>query len=161
MMYLYIAAKFWREVLIGLLVFLCLVIAAFANHHAGKVKKLEIQHQAEILKSKAAYNQAKADAAEKEKIWSNQLLKAEQNYNAKFKQITTDAAIAKSNADSLSKQLDTAKKRLPTATTKTIIEYVDTSSDVLKECITEYRTMAEIADGHAIDARRLSDAWLE
>lgn len=62
---------------------------------------------------------------------------------------------------SLSKQLDQAKRRVPTATTKTIIEYIDTSSDVLKECAIEITTVARAADAHAADAKRLSDAWPE
>ncbi|AOA58290.1 hypothetical protein [Acinetobacter larvae] len=59
----------------------------------------------------------------------------------------------------MSKQLSEAQRRVPTATTKTIVEYIDASADVLKACVAEYRTVAEAADGHAADARRLSEGW--
>ena len=50
---------------------------------------------------------------------------------------------------------------MSTAPRETIIKYVNTSSDILKECIAEYREMAEAADGHAVDVGRLSDGWPE
>jgi len=43
---------------------------------------------------------------------------------------------------------------------KTIIEYTIANSDILENCITEYRTVAEKADGHAADAEKLIEAWL-
>jgi len=72
-----------------------------------------------------------------------------------------DATRAQSAVDRLSKQLDTAISRMPTAPRETIIKYTNTNSDILKECITEYRAMAEAADGHTIDVGRLSDGWPE
>jgi hypothetical protein len=53
------------------------------------------------------------------------------------------------------------KIRMSTAPRETIIKYVNTSSDILKECIAEYRTLAEAAYGHAVDAGRLRDGWPE
>ncbi|QQC86891.1 hypothetical protein I9054_011075 [Acinetobacter bereziniae] len=44
---------------------------------------------------------------------------------------------------------------------ETIIEYTNTNSDILQNCITEYRTVAEKADGHAADAERLMGEWPE
>ncbi|MCH4243770.1 hypothetical protein [Acinetobacter gerneri] len=145
----------WREILIGLLAFLLLVCMALLNNKTGQIEKYkqaEIVQQAEIAK-------AKADAAIKEKQWSDQQLKAEQNYNAKLKQIQTDADTAHATAHSLSKQLKIANSRLSSATRETIIEYTNTNSDILENCITEYRTVAKAADGHAADAERLRDAW--
>ena len=145
----------WREILIGLLAFLLLVCLALLNNKTGQIEKYkqaEIIQQAEIAK-------AKADAAVKEKQWSDQLLKAEQNYNAKIKQIQTDADSATASANSLSKQLKIANERMSTASRETIIEYTNTNSDILENCITEYRAVAKAADGHAADARRLSESW--
>lgn len=145
----------WREILIGLLAFLLLVCLALLNNKTGQIEKYkqaEIIQQAEIAK-------AKADAALQEKQWTNQLLKAEQNYNAKIKQIKSDADLAQSNANSLSKQLKIANSRLSSASRETIIEYTNTNSDILENCIIEYRAVAKAADGHAADARRLSESW--
>lgn len=155
MTYLYLAVKFWREILIGLLAFLLLICLALLNHKTGQIEKYK---QTEII-LQAENAKAKALAALKEKQWSEQQLKAEQNYNAKIKQIESDADIAQSSADSLSKQLKIAGSRLSSASKETIVEYTIANSDILENCITEYRTVAKKADGHAADAERLRDAW--
>lgn len=155
MAYIYLIVKAWREILIGLLAFLLIICLGLLNHKAGQIEKYK---QAEII-LQTEYAKAKADSALKEKQWSEQQLKAEQNYNAKIKQIKSDVDLAQSNADSLSKQLKIASSRMSRASKETIIEYIDTNSDILENCITEYRTVAKAADGHAADAEGLREAW--
>ncbi|MFW2083836.1 hypothetical protein ACNPQK_23075 [Acinetobacter guillouiae] len=145
----------WREILIGLLAFLLFICLALLNHKTGQIEKYK---QTEII-LQAENAKAQADSAIKEKRWSEQQLKAEQNYNAKIKQIESDADIAQSSANSLSKQLKIANSRLSSASKETIVEYTIANSDILENCITEYRTVAEKADGHAADAERLIEAW--
>ncbi|MFW1954336.1 hypothetical protein ACG91D_01870 [Acinetobacter guillouiae] len=158
-------AKFYETVIIVLAVFLLLAITALGiqswrvNHFKSEYTLLNAKYKTEAAEAKAMAEQAKASAALKEKQWSEQQLKAEQNYNAKIKQIKSDADLAQSSADSLSKQLKVASSRLPSATKETIVEYTIANSDILENCITEYRTVAEKADGHAADAERLRDAW--
>ncbi|WP_151959340.1 hypothetical protein [Acinetobacter bereziniae] len=159
MTYLYLALKAWREILIGLLAFLLIVCLGLLNSKVGKLKEFEAMHQAYINNQEKLLAQAQADAALKEKQWSEKQLKSEQNYYAKIKQIKSDADLAQSNADSLSKQLKIASSRLSSASTKTIIEYTNTNSDILQYCIIEYRKLAEKADGHAADAVRLRETW--
>ncbi|MFW1994788.1 hypothetical protein ACG904_07460 [Acinetobacter guillouiae] len=154
-MTLFMIISKWRDILIGLLAFLLLICLALLNYKTGQIEKYK---QAEIV-LQAENAKAKASAALKEKQWSEQQLKAEQNYNAKIKQIKSDADIAQSSADSLSKQLKIAGSRLSSATKETIVEYTNTNSDILENCITEYRAVAEKADGHAADAERLIEAW--
>jgi len=48
-----------------------------------------------------------------------------------------------------------------TAFKETIIEYNVTNSELLEVCTVEYRTIAEKADGHSLDAMRLSESWPE
>ncbi|WP_270386861.1 hypothetical protein [Acinetobacter guillouiae] len=145
----------WREILIGLLAFLLFICLALLNHKTGQIEKYK---QTEII-LQAENAKAQADSAIKEKRWSEQQLKAEQNYNAKMKQIESDSRLANASADSLSKQLKIAGSRLSSASKETIVEYTIANSDILENCITEYRTVAEKADGHAADAERLRDAW--
>ena len=154
-MTLFLIISKWRDILIGLLAFLLLICLALLNHKTGQIEKYK---QTEII-LQAENAKAKASAVLKEKQWSEQQLKAEQNYNAKIKQIKSDADLAQSSADSLSKQLKIAGSRLPSASKETIIEYSTANSDILEKCVTEYRTVAEKADGHAADAERLRDAW--
>ena len=154
-MTLFLLISKWREILIGLLAFLLLICLALLNHKTGQIEKYK---QTEII-LQAENAKAKASAAIKEKQWSEQQLKAEQNYNAKIKQIESDSRLANASADSLSKQLKVASSRLSSATKETIIEYTNTNSDILENCITEYRAVAEKADGHAADAERLIESW--
>ena len=158
-------AKFYETVIIVLAVFLLLTITALGiqswrvNHFKSEYTLLDAKYKTEVAEAKALAEQAKASAAIKEKQWSEQQLKAEQNYNAKIKQIESDADLAQSSADSLSKQLKIAGSRLSSSSKETIVEYTIANSDILENCITEYRTVAEKADGHAADAERLRDAW--
>ena len=158
-------AKFYETVIIAMAVFLMLAITALGiqswrvNHFKSEYTLLNAKYKTEVAESKALAEQAKASAALKEKQWSEQQLKAEQNYNAKIKQIKSDADLAQSSADSLSKQLKIAGSRLSSSTKETIVEYTIANSDILENCITEYRTVAEKADGHAADAERLREAW--
>ena len=154
-MTLFLIISKWRDILIGLLAFLLLICLALLNHKTGQIEKYK---QTEII-LQAENAKAKASAVLKEKQWSEQQLKAEQNYNAKIKQIESDADIAQSSADSLSKQLKIAGSRLSSASKETIVEYTIANSDILENCITEYRTVAEKADGHAADAERLIEYW--
>ncbi|WP_353171350.1 hypothetical protein [Acinetobacter rudis] len=158
-MNLYLIWKYKYWIAIAVLSFICFGQLAYTNHLGGELIKAEANHKTELANSQALTEKAKAETAVKEKQWSEQLLKAEQNYNVKIKQVMADATRAQSAANSLSKQLDTAKSRLSTAPRETIIKYVNTSSDILQECVAEYRTMAEAADGHAIDIGRLSEGW--
>lgn len=158
-------AKFYETVIIVLAVFLLLAITTAGvqswrvNHFKSEYTLLNAKYKAEVAEAKALAEQAKASAALKEKQWSEQQLKAEQNYNAKIKQIKSDADLAQSNANSLSKQLKIASSRLSSASKESIIEYTNSNSDILENCITEYRTVAKKADGHAADAERLIEAW--
>ncbi|MFW1982667.1 hypothetical protein ACG94M_04960 [Acinetobacter guillouiae] len=158
-------AKFYETVIITLAVFLLLAITALGiqswrvNQFKSEYSLLNAKYKTEVAEAKALAEQAKASAAIKEKQWSEQQLKAEQNYNAKIKQIESDSHLANASANSLSKQLKIANSRLSSATKETIIEYTTANSDILQDCITKYRTVAEKADGHAADAERLMDAW--
>ncbi len=155
MTYLYLAVKAWREILIGLLAFLLIVCLGLLNHKTGQIEKYK---QAEII-LRAENAKVKADSALKEKQWSKQQLKAEQNYNAKIKQIQSDADLANASADSLSKQLKIASSRLPTATRETVIEYNETANKLLENCTNSNIWMAERADAERVDKEKLIEAW--
>lgn len=159
MTYLYLAAKFWRECIIAVLAFLLLICLFIQNHQAAEIKDQKQQHADYVTQQEIAAEKSKTQAAQQEQKWAEQITQAEQNYNAKIKQINADAIAAQSSANSLSKQLASAKQRLSTASRETVIEYADSSSDILESCITEYRNVAQKADEHAADAERLSNAW--
>ncbi|WP_240921596.1 hypothetical protein [Acinetobacter sp. SA01] len=104
---------------------------------------------------------AKEQKAITEKAWSDKYIEVEQNAIKKIQDANAAARSADLAASGLSKQLSEANKRLSTAPKETIIEYTVTNNELLEACTAEYRSMAEKADGHAIDVERLSNIWPE
>ena len=158
-------AKFYEAVIITMAVFLLLVLIGFGvqtwrvSAWQDDYALLDAKYQTDLAKAEALTEKAKADAIVKEKQWSEKLLKAEIQHREDIKQIIIDSNSAKSAIDRLSKQIDTASNRMSTATRETIIEYASASGVVLEKCVNEYRTVAQRADEHAADAKRLSEAW--
>lgn len=158
-------AKFYEAVILILAAFLLLALIGFGvqTWRASTWQKyydtLDAKYQTDLAKAEALTEKAKADALAKEKQWSEKLLNAEIQHREDIKHIIADSNSAKSAIDRLSKQIDTASSRMSTATRETIIEYSNASGIVLEKCVNEYRTVAQRADEHAADAKRLSDAW--
>ena len=157
--------KFYEAVIIALAAFLLLALIGFGvqtwrvSSWQDDYALLNSKYQTDLAKAEALTEKAKADAVAKEKQWSERLLKAEIQHRDDIKQIIADSNSAKSAIDRLSKQIDTASNRMSTATRETIIEYASASGVVLEKCVNEYRTVAQRADEHAADAKRLNDAW--
>lgn len=158
-------AKFYEAVIIFLAAFLLLTLIGLGvqTWRASTWQKyydtLDAKYQTDLAKAEALTEKAKADALAKEKQWSEKLLKAEIQHREDIKHIIADSNSAKSAIDRLSKQIDTASSRMSTATRETIIEYTNASGVILEKCVNEYRAVAQRADEHAADAKRLSDAW--
>ena len=157
-------AKFYKAVIVVLLVLLAAAIAFGSWKHLA-LERSEAQREADIAEAIKPYEDA-IDQAQKEKAtimqtWSAKIIEVEQNAIKKIQDANAAARSANVAASGLSKQLSEANKRLSTASHQTIVEYTITNSELLEACTAEYRSMAEKADGHAIDAKRLSDSWPE
>lgn len=158
-------AKFYEAVIIFLAAFLLLTLIGLGvqTWRASTWQKyydtLDAKYQTDLAKAEALTEKAKADALAKEKQWSEKLLKAEIQHREDIKHIIADSNSAKSAIDRLSKQIDTASSRMSTATRETIIEYTNASGVVLEKCVNEYRAVAQRADEHAADAKRLNESW--
>ena len=159
MSYLYLVLKYWRECIIAVLAFLLLICLFIQNHQAGELKDQKQQHADYVTQQEIAAEKSKTQAAQQEQKWAEQITQAEQNYNAKIKQINADAIAAQSSANSLSKQLASAKQRLSAASRETSDEYCATLGNVFERSIEEYTKMARYADEHRANEERLSDAW--
>lgn len=160
MTYLYLATKYWRECIIVALAFLLLICLFIQNHQAAEIKDQKQQHADYITQQQLATERAKVQAAQQEKVWAEQITKAEQNYNVKIKQVQSDATAAQSAANSLSKQLSIAKQRLSSSSSETNNQYTSTLSDVFEQCVEKYREVAQRADEHRANEKKLSDAWI-
>ncbi len=125
--------------------------------------KTKVQHEVDkaVKPYQDAITNAKEQKAVAEKAWSDKYIEVEQNAIKKIQDANAAARSADLAASGLSKQLSEANKRLSTAPRQTIIEYTITNSELLEVCTAEYRSMAEKADGHAIDVERMSEVWPE
>lgn len=156
MTYLLIALKWWRECLITLLAFLFIVCLFLLKNKDIEIQQQKLDHASYVQKQTEANLQAQANARKIEQQYATQALTAERNYSEKIKQISHDARIAESHANSLSKQLADANQRLSTATRETSDEYTKTLSNVFDQCVAEYTKVAEAADEHEADAERVN-----
>ncbi|MDN5511178.1 hypothetical protein [Acinetobacter sp.] len=136
-----------------------------ANSLAGDLRKAETACDVRVAKAIKPYedaiDQAQIEKATIMQTWSDKYIEVEQNAIKKIQDANAAARSADLAASGLSKQLSEANKRLSTAAHQTIVEYTITNSELLEACTAEYRSMAEKADGHAIDVERLSEVWPE
>ena len=157
--------KFKTWIAIAVLSFVCFGQLAYTNYLSGKLQVAEAACDVRVAKAIKPYEDA-IDQAQTEKAtimqtWSDKYIEVEQNAIKKIQDANAAARSADLAASGLSKQLSEANKRLSTASHQTIIEYTITGNKLLEACTTEYRSMAEKADGHAIDVERLSEVWPE
>ena len=159
------AWKFKTWIAIAVLSFMWLGQLAYTNHLSGKLKEAEAKCDVRVAKAIKPYEDA-IDKAQTEKAtimqtWSDKYIKVEQNAIKKIQDANAAARSADLAASGLSKQLSEANKRLSSAPKQTIINYTIANSELLESCTTEYRSLAEKADGHVIDVRRLNESWPE
>ena len=155
------------------LIIALLIYAVFqtwqSNSLAGDLSKAKAdcksKVQQEVDKAVKPYQDAitnaKVQKAITEKAWSDKYIEVEQNAIKKIQDANAAARSADLAASGLSKQLSEANKRLSSAPKQTIINYTIANSELLESCTTEYRSLAEKADGHVIDVRRLNESWPE
>ena len=156
--------KFYKYIILALVVFIFGYVF-YANSLAEKLanaEKVKTKAVADAIKPyQDAIDQAQEEKAAIMQTWSAKIIEVEQNAIKKIQDANAAARSADLAASGLSKQLSEANKRLSTVPRQTIIEYTITNSELLEACTAEYRTMAEKADGHAIDVERLSEVWPE
>ena len=172
----FLCACFWwmlshkRWSLIIALLVCCLFLMWQVNSLTGDLNSADTKCAVKVNQAKDELKQYKANQTEanekaktaaivKEKTWSEQLLKVEQNASQKIQDAAAAASAAQLANYGLSEQIRRANQRLSNASKETIVDYTVANGALLEACTTEYRAMAEKADGHAIDAERLSQAW--
>ena len=159
-----VLGKFYKYIILGLIIFIFGYVF-YANSLAGKLanaEKVKTKAVADAIKPyQDAIDQAQEEKAANTQTWSDKYIEVEQNAIKKIQDANAAARSADLAASGLSKQLSEANKRLSSASHQTIIEYTVTNSELLEACTAEYRSMAEKADGHAIDVERLSEVWPE
>lgn len=156
--------KFYKYIILALVVFIFgyVFYANFLAEKLANAEKVKTKAVADAIKPyQDAIDQAQEEKAAIMQTWSAKIIEVEQNAIKQIQATQIDARNAKLSADSMSKQLSEANKRLSSAPKQTIINYTITNSELLESCTAEYRNLAEKADGHVIDVRRLNESWPE
>lgn len=73
--------------------------------------------------------------------------------------LQADAGAAAAAVDGLRKQLAGVPARIAAASRAAVDEYAATAGELLGACTAEYQWMARQADGHANDARMITESW--
>ena len=125
-------------------------------------------HQIDLLESQKTLAETQRDLLasqranevhEVEQAWSQELLESERNANKSLQVALAAASDSALAVDRLSKQISDTNKRLSSGTHEAIVEYGKTCNFVLKTMADRGGAIAAAADGHAIDAERLDQAW--
>lgn len=66
---------------------------------------------------------------------------------------------ARNELGRLRQQIATERRKLDTASRQSLTNYTATLQTVFGECSAEVERLAKAADGHALDARTLKEAW--
>lgn len=158
-MYLAIALKNWKFI----------VMAALAIALAFSVTScVSKSHQIDLLESQKTLAETQRDLVasqhanevhEVEQAWSQDLLESERNANKNLQAALAAASDSALAVDRLSKQISDTDKRLSTGSSQALIEYAKTCNSVLETMADRGGAIAAAADGHAIDAEKLDQAW--
>lgn len=146
-----------------------IVMAALATALAFSVTSCTSKsHQIDLLESQKTLAETQRDLLasqranevhEVEQAWSQELLESERNANKNLQVALAAASDSALAVDRLSKQISDTNKRLSSGTHEAIVEYGKTCNFVLKTMADRGGAIAAAADGHAIDAERLDQAW--
>ncbi|ENW84315.1 hypothetical protein F909_00222 [Acinetobacter sp. ANC 3929] len=146
-----------------------IVMAALAIALAFSVTSCASKsHQIDLLESQKTLAETQRDLVasqhanevhEVEQAWSQDLLESERNANKNLQVALAAASDSALAVDRLSKQVSDTNKRLSSGTDEAVIEYGKTCNFVLQTMAERGGAIAAAADGHAIDAERLDQAW--
>ena len=158
-MYLAIVLKNWKFIVMAALV---IALAFSVTSCTSKSHQIDLLKTEKVLvetERDLAKSQATVSKLETEQGWSDQLLESERNANKNLQAALAAASDSALAVDRLSKQISDTNKRLSSGTHEAIVEYGKTCNFVLKTMADRGGKIAAAADGHAIDAERLDQAW--
>ena len=158
-MYLAIALKNWKFiVMVALAISLAFsIISCTSKSH--QIDLLESQKTLAETQRDLVASQHANEVHEVEQAWSQDLLESERNANKNLQVALAAASDSALAVDRLSKQISDTDKRLSSGSNQALIEYAKTCNSVLETMADRGGAIAAAADGHAIDAERLDQAW--
>ena len=133
--------------------------AAFASGFAVQGWRKDAQIAEIEAANSAAVAAATAQAMEDTNQMQRKKDAALQQATKRAQENASAAAAARAERDGLRNQINTATSALPTATCGSARNYAATAAAVFEQCATALEELAAKADGHASDARTLTNAW--
>lgn len=154
-----LAIKHWKFIVMAALAIALAFSVTSCTSKSHQIDLLESQKTLAETQRDLVASQHANEVHEVEQVWSQDLLESERNANKNLQVALAAASDSALAVDRLSKQISDTDKRLSTGSNQAIIEYAKTCNFVLKTMADRGGKIAAAADGHAIDAERLDQAW--
>lgn len=154
-----LAIKNWKFIVMAALAIALAFSVTSCTSKSHQIDLLESQKNLAETQRDLLASQRANEVHEVEQAWSQELLESERNANKNLQVALAAASDSALAVDRLSKQISDTNKRLSSGTHEAIVEYGKTCNFVLKTMADRGGAIAAAADGHAIDAERLDQAW--
>lgn len=154
-----LAIKNWKFIVMAALAIALAFSVTSCTGKSHQINLLESQKTLAETQRDLLASQRANEVHEVEQAWSQELLESERNANKNLQVALAAASDSALAVDRLSKQISDTNKRLSSGTHEAIVEYGKTCNFVLKTMADRGGKIAAAADGHAIDAERLDQAW--
>ena len=120
-------------------------------------ERIGYQHAVDVMTRQALAAEQAARA--KEQSINEKIRKAEQDAADREKRHRAELAIAESRYIRMRDDFAELRNRLPGLSAAACAATADAALDVFQQCADEYRALAQAADGHGEDARKLIESW--
>ena len=154
-----LAIKNWKFIVMATLTIALAFSVISCTSKSHQIDLLESQKTLAETQRDLLASQRANEVHEVEQAWSQELLESERNANKNLQVALAAASDSALAVDRLSKQVSDTNQRLSSGTHEAIVEYGKTCNFVLKTMAERGGAIAAAADGHAIDAERLDQAW--
>lgn len=154
-----LAIKNWKFIVMAALAIALAFSVISCTSKSHQIDLIESQKTLAETQRDLLASQRANEVHEVEQAWSQELLESERNANKNLQVVLAAASDSALAVDRLSKQISDTNKRLSSGTHEAIVEYGKTCNFVLKTMADRGGAIAAAADGHAIDAERLDQAW--
>lgn len=154
-----LAIKNWKFIVMAALAIALAFSVTSCTSKSHQIDLLESQKTLAETQRDLLASQRANEVHEVEQAWSQELLESERNANKNLQVALAAASDSALAVDRLSNQISDTNKRLSSGTHEAIVEYGKTCNFVLKTMADRGGAIAAAADGHAIDAERLDQAW--
>ncbi|MCO8043477.1 hypothetical protein OC498_13090 [Acinetobacter bohemicus] len=154
-----LAIKHWKFIVMAALAIALAFSVTSCTSKSHQIDLLESQKTLAETQRDLVASQHANEVHEVEQAWSQDLLESERNANKNLQVALAAASDSALAVDRLSKQISDTNKRLSTGTHEAIVEYGKTCNFVLQTMAERGGAIAAAADGHAIDAEKLDQAW--